>query len=127
MSKAYDHIKWQFLRNMMLKLDFHPAWVERIMLCVSTMSYHVIQNGEELGPIHPKRGLRQGDPLSPYPFIICAQGLCNTLSSLEARGLIHDCKVPRGAPIISHLLFVDDSYLFFRANIQECLLIGLEK
>ena len=64
MSKAYDHIKWQFSRHMMLKLGFHPAWVERIMLCVSTMSYMLSKNGEELGPIHPKKGLRQGIPLT---------------------------------------------------------------
>lgn len=75
MSKAYDRVEWEFLKNMMIQMGFTRHWVELIMLCVSTVSYKVITNGHEIGPIIPHRGLRQGDPFSPFLFIICTEGL----------------------------------------------------
>ena len=116
MSKAYDRIEWKFLQDVMLKMGFAGKWVELIMLCVSTVRYNVIRNGKEVGPIIPSRGLRQGDPLSPYLFILCAEGLSSLIRRQENVGLIHGVKVARGAPMVSHLFFADDAFLFFRAN-----------
>ena len=59
MSKTYDRFEWDFLKAMMLRMRFDEGWVELIMLCVSTMSYKVLRNGVEVGPIIPSRGLRQ--------------------------------------------------------------------
>ncbi|XP_050217619.1 uncharacterized protein LOC126668470 [Mercurialis annua] len=70
-------------------------------------------------PIKPGRGLRQGDPLSPYLFIICAEGLSCLLNREESGNRIHGATVCRGAPSVIHLLFADDCYLFFRASIEE--------
>ena len=72
-----------------------------------------------MGPIVLGRELRQGDPLSPYLFILCAEGLSSLIEAIENRGKIHGCKVSRGTPIISHLLFADDSFLLFRATGDE--------
>ena len=121
MSKTYDRIEWDFHRQMMLVLGFDEAWVKLIMLCVSTIKYMVVHDGHELGPIIPERGLRQGDPLSPYLFIICAEGLSSILQNYVSKGFIHGCKVACSALIISHLFFADDSFLFFKANMQECV------
>lgn len=67
----------------------------------------------------PERGLRQGDPISPYVYIMCAEGLSAILRRNEEVGLIHGCRIARGAPTVSHLLFADDCYLFFRATRTE--------
>ena len=78
-NKAYDKIDGGFLKRIMLKLGFDSRWVDVMMLCVSTIRYNVLVNGMEVGPIVPKRGLWQGDPLSPYVFILCAKGLSSLI------------------------------------------------
>lgn len=87
------------------------------------MVYYVLLNGEEIGPIIPHRGLRQGDPLSQYLFILAQEGLSAVLRKQEQRGNLHGISVAKGAPRISHLFFADDCYLFFQANEPESLLI----
>ena len=72
-----------------------------------------------MGPITPSRGIRQGDPLSPYLFIMCAEGLSALLHHYEANKWIHGIKICRQAPAISHMLFADDSYLYCKANTEE--------
>lgn len=89
------------------------------MRCVSTVSYEIGFNGMTNGPINPKRGIRQGDPLSPYIFLFCVEGLSNLLDKANEEGRINGCRVSMGAPEITHLLFVDDSVFFFRATSEE--------
>lgn len=89
------------------------------MLCVTTVSYDFCFNGTSVGPVCPSRGLRQGDPLSPYLFLLCVEGLSNSLDKAAMEGNIHGSQVSNTAPIITHLLFADDSFLFFRANLAE--------
>jgi hypothetical protein len=76
-------------------------------------------NFDKVGPIHPGRGLRQGDPLSPYLFILATEGLSALIKQSIGRGDLHGIKICRGAPMVSHLLFADDCFLFCRANIVE--------
>ena len=123
MSKAYDRIEWAFLEAVLLRLRFNAKWVTLIMLCVSTVRYHVIQDGKEVGPIVPNRGLRQGDPLSPHLFILCAEGLSALIHKNERAGLIHGVRVAREAPVVSHLFFANDCFLFFKANQSEARLV----
>ncbi|MCH88321.1 RNA-directed DNA polymerase (Reverse transcriptase) [Trifolium medium] len=78
-----------------------------------------IQIHEKVGPIYPGRGLRQGDPLSPYLFILVTGGLTTLIKNSVARGDIHDVKICRGAPMVSHLLFADGCFLFYRSNLDE--------
>ncbi|KAL8116353.1 hypothetical protein AgCh_022742 [Apium graveolens] len=121
MSKAYDRIEWEYLREVLSKLGFHDWWVKLILQCVTSVSYSVTHGNSEMGPIIPSRGLRQGDPLSPYLFILCAEGLSALINRRESQGLIHGIKICRQAPSISHLLFADDSYLFCTASDNEAM------
>ena len=118
-SKAYDIIDWSYLKGVMIKMGFSDRWINWIMICIKTVDYSVLVNDNIIGPITPGRGLRQGDPLSPYLFIICAEGLSTLIRKGEARGDINVVKVCTRALIISHLLFVDDCFLFFRANTNQ--------
>ena len=70
----------------MYKLGFREAWIERMMSCVSTPSFSVRINGKAYGNIIPTRGLQQGDPLSPYLFLICAEGFTALLTRAEEEG-----------------------------------------
>ncbi|CAM8960074.1 unnamed protein product [Rhodiola kirilowii] len=116
MSKAYGRIEWRFLEKMMAAMGFAEVWIKRIMLCVSTVSYKVKINDDISEIIRPKRGLRQGDPISPYLFLICAEWLTYTLSRYREIGLLEGIKICRGAPIISNLMFADDCLLFIKST-----------
>ncbi|KAL8126011.1 hypothetical protein AgCh_013344 [Apium graveolens] len=120
-SKAYDRLEWHFLEAMMQKFGFNSVWIDRVMKCVTTVSYSFVQEGEIFGDVQPQRGIRQGDPMSPYLYILCAEGLSSMIRRHEQVGLLHGCSIARGAPPMSHLLFADDSYFFFRATKPEAL------
>jgi len=115
-SKAYDRIDWSYLQGVMVKIGFSNQWIKWIMMCVETVDYSVLVNGNSAGPIISGRGLRQGDYLSPYLFIICVEGLSALIRNSEARGEINGAKNCHNAPILSYLLFADDCFMFFRAN-----------
>ncbi|KAM6547177.1 hypothetical protein CsatB_018853 [Cannabis sativa] len=118
-SEAYDRVEWQFLKDMMCRMGFDHHWIHLILSCVSSVRYKIVNSGREMGPIMPSRGIRQGDPLSSYLFLICAEGFSALIKSFESAGYIRGCRVANGAPVISHMLFADDSYIYCRANERE--------
>ena len=119
MSKAYDRVEWCFVEKMMDKLGFPSNYVKLVMKCISSASFAVLVNGQPSRTFIPTRGLRQGDPLSPFLFVLCAEGLSTLLRDAEKRNLIHGIKIARRVNPISHLFFADDSLLFIRANEDE--------
>ena len=96
----------------MEKLGFDRRCISLISLCIRSVSFSVLVNGEPHGNFTPNRGLRQGDLLSPYLFLLCAEGLHSLIQQAENAGSIKGVSLCSAGPNVSHLFFVDDSLLF---------------
>ncbi|CAA7038024.1 unnamed protein product [Microthlaspi erraticum] len=101
-------------------MGFAEHWIVLMMQCITSVKYQVLLNGQPKGRIVPHRGLRQGDPLSPYLFILCTEVLIANLKKAEEMKKITGLKVARACPAVSHLLFADDSLFFCKATRDEC-------
>lgn len=110
--KAYDSVNWEFLFSALRLFGFPDQMVGWIKECVTTPSYSIIVNGESHGFFKAEKGLRQGDPLSPYLFSLVMQVLSIMLKkriSQDGFFKYHSkCEILK----ISHLCFADDLFLF---------------
>lgn len=109
-EKAYDSVSWQFLDLMMEKMGFNDKWRSWIRECLSSAAVSVLINGCPTEEFSISRGLRQGDPLSPFLFLIAAEGLNMIFKEACELGLYEGYKV--GGLNLSHLQFVDDTLIF---------------
>ncbi|GAU26327.1 hypothetical protein TSUD_56250 [Trifolium subterraneum] len=111
-EKAYDSVDWGYLEKVMFKMNFPATWCRWIMECVTTATASVLVNGSPTDEFGLERGLRQGNPLSPFLFLLAAEGLNVMMNSLVSRQL----SMPYGIGVhnevlISHLQFADDTLL----------------
>lgn len=123
-KKAYDRLKWPFVRNTLLEMNFPILLVEVIMECISSPSMRVLWNGEPTEAFRPSRGIRQGDPLSPYLFILCMERLNQVIEEAIINGLWHPIYASRGGPKLSNLCFADDIILFAEASLDQAPIIN---
>ena len=107
---------WNFLRAILITMNFDSKW---IMECVTYVNYTLLVNGNLTISFKPSKGLRQGDPLSPYLFLLCANILSIALMQAKNSNKIKGIKVGRSAHSFTHLLFANDSLLFFRKDNQS--------
>ena len=70
LEKTYDKLEWNFIRDMLIRVNLPMDIIDVIMSCVSTVSTSILFNREALNPIYPSRGIRQGDPIFPYLSIL---------------------------------------------------------
>jgi hypothetical protein len=105
----------------MLKLGFHNTFVSVIMRCVRLVSMSIRVNGALSDHFSLRRGIRQGDPISPYLFLLCAKGLSSLLRNLGLVFLYRGVRVGVHAPWISHLLFADDCIVFSEVSQRGAL------
>ena len=120
MSKAYDRVEWAYLEGVMARLGFSSKWIKLIMSCVTTVTYSTVINGKQCGFLVPSKGQRQRDPLSPYLFLLCAEGLVGLMRNTRREGTIQRV-VSKKAPKVSHLFFADDSMFFCHAKRTDCM------
>lgn len=116
LEKAYDKLEWDFIRNCMINMGFDEDSVKLVMNCLSTSSSSIIINGKPSPNFLPSRGIRQGDPLSPYIFTLCMEWLSKLIHQECEEGFWTPFTLGRGALSISHLFFADDLILFGEAN-----------
>lgn len=119
MSKAYDRVEGCFLEKLMLKIGFHSVWVDLIMDCVKTAQFSILFNGVPTGTIIPQRGFHQGDPLSPYLFLLVLEVLSAMINGAVSCNRIIGLKPGKFCPSVSHLFFADDNLIFCKASIEE--------
>ncbi|XP_022557398.2 uncharacterized protein LOC111205592 [Brassica napus] len=120
MSKAYDRVEWDFIQQVLQRLGFHEKLIHLVMQCVTTVSYSFLINEAVYGSVTPQRGIRQGDPISPYLFILCGEVLTGLCKEAERTGSFQDIRVARGAPRLNHLLFADDTMFFCYSTPEAC-------
>ena len=123
LEKAYDKLEWSFIRSMLIRANLPADLIDLIMRCVSTISTSILVNGEALDLIHPSKGIRQGDPLSPYLFIMCMDFLGQLIQEKCEAKRWQPVKASQSGPSFSHLFFVDDLVLFGKADGRDCAII----
>ncbi|KAJ9693494.1 hypothetical protein PVL29_012324 [Vitis rotundifolia] len=118
-EKAYDHVNWDFLDHVLEKKGFSPRWRKWMSGCLSSVFYAVLVNGNAKGWVKASRGLRQGDPLSPFLFTLVADVMSRMLLRAEERNLLEGFRVGRDRTRVSHLQFADDTIFFSNTREEE--------
>lgn len=131
MEKTYDHVNWSFLDEVMQKMGFGQRQRNWIKICVSSPSFSVLINGIPKGFFKGSLGLRQGDPLSPYLFIIVVELLSKWVRKSELAGLLDGFSPRDGGPKISFIQSTDDSLFLLDTNAEyirnlRCILLLME-
>ena len=120
LEKAYDRLEWNFIHKVLQAFHFPPKLTRVIMSCISSTNISILVNGGMLEPFEPSRGIRQGDPLSPYIFILCMEYLSHLIEQKCVEGSWIPLKASRDNLGFSHLLFADDIILFCKVGHDAC-------
>lgn len=122
-EKAYDRLRWSFIRHSLLELRIPQVMLEVIMHCICSTSLHILWNGEQTNSFKPTRGIRQGDPLSPYIYVICMERLTHLIENSIQIGAWKPKRASRNGPKLSNLAFADDLILFGEASTNQAKVI----
>eukprot|EP00253_Pinus_taeda_P031502 PITA_31502 len=118
LSKAFDKLSWSYIENMLKAFGFCHSWIRWIMSLISSAHFSLLVNGLPSRPFKPSRGIRQGDPLSPFLFIIMAEGLGRHLKQALLSNQLKGISI-HNSPASSHQQFVDDTMLYGYPSAQE--------
>lgn len=116
--KAFDSVSWNFLEWSLSQMGFPLQWVKWIKACVNSASASILVNGSPTPPIKHQKGLRQGDPLSPFLFDIIAESLHLLFEKATSHHLWEGIEIAPGGLKISHLQYADDTIIFCPPNLE---------
>eukprot|EP00253_Pinus_taeda_P033643 PITA_33643 len=119
LTKAYDKLSWSYIREVLKTYGFDHNWIRWVMALVTTASFSILLNGSLSRTFRPSRGLRQGDPLSTFLFILMMEGLGKAIKSANAKGRIQGLKLTRNGDTLTHQQFVDDTMLQGTPTVKE--------
>ncbi|RVW17381.1 LINE-1 retrotransposable element ORF2 protein [Vitis vinifera] len=117
-EKAYDHVDWGFLDHVLQRKGFSQKWRSWMRGCLSSSSFAILVNGNAKGWVKASRGLRQGDPLSPFLFTLVADVLSRLMIRAEETGITEGFLVGRDRTRVSLLQFADDTIFFSKASLD---------
>lgn len=118
-EKAFDKLNWDFLLSLLRQKAFNSIWIEWIRACIIIVSYSILLNAKPRGYIKASRGIRPGDPLSPFLFIIAMDYLSMILEEARSKNPISGCHINRNHFDLNYLLFANDILLFSTADIGK--------
>ncbi|KAM0033324.1 putative RNA-directed DNA polymerase [Helianthus debilis subsp. tardiflorus] len=110
-DKAYDNVNWEFLLATMDQMGFPPLWCNWIRGVLMSARSSVLVNGSPTFEFDCEKGIRQGDPISPFLFILVMEAFSGLMNKAGIIGAFHGVRLPRDGPILSLLLYVDDAML----------------
>ena len=118
-EKAYDLVNWDFIFYMLRRLRFCDRWIRWIKGCLESASVSVLVNGSPTTEFFPRKGLRQGDSLAPFLFLIVAEGLAGVARVAEEKKLIDSLEVGKDKVKVNMLQYADDTLFFCEANTKS--------
>eukprot|EP00253_Pinus_taeda_P017934 PITA_17934 len=108
-AKAYDKVNWIYIKKVLTAFGFDHNWVRWVMALVTTSSFSILVNGSPSDIFIPSRGVRQGDPLSPFLFILMMEGLGRSIKHAKAMGKIKGIQLSKNGQAPTRQQFVDDT------------------
>lgn len=119
--KAFDSVAWSFLDWTLDKMGFPPRWRMWISSCITSAAASILINGSPTAPFKLHRGLRQGDPLSPFLFDLVVETLSLVIQKASHLGLWEGVEVTKNGEKITHLQYADDTIIFCPPNLDYLL------
>lgn len=119
LEKAFDNVKWSFVDEVLLRMGFGEVWRKWINGCIRRVPFSVLVNGSCCGKFTSQKCLRQGDPLSPFIFLMVSEVLTTMFSKAAEVGWMGGFQVKPNGTKVSHLQFADDTLVFLDANINQ--------
>ena len=124
LEKAYNRLEWPFIQETLEFFQAPSSLIALIMNMISSTRFHILWNESPLPKVVPSWGIRQGDPLSPYLFILCLERLSIKLNEVVHDKSIHPINFKMGVRL-SHLFFANDIFLFTKATTRDCKNLSL--